>query len=133
MGLSNPDVKPQQQSGFDYGLEVLDKKNHFSGEVVYYDNVLKNMFLDQNVSPDPNGIYVSQITNGGEIANRGWEFSGTYKSGRHLSVYASVSIMHSAGKASGNQLENLPRHTAGLFINYRFSNCLANRTEAYSA
>ncbi len=132
--LANPDIKPQEQSGFDYGVEFYDRKNRFSGEVVYYDNLLKNMFAENELPDASNGMGVFQYTNVGLVANRGWEFSGKYKLNRRLSMYGSFSIMHSvvkdstgdylsaqlAGHAPGYQLRNLPLHTAGLFLNYNF-------------
>ncbi len=133
IGAPNPTIKPQQQSGFDYGLEIYDRRNRFSGEIVYYDNTLKNMFVDNSLPPE-NGLQVYQISNAGVITNRGWEFSARYKLGRHFSLYGSFSIMYSVikdstgdylsaqliGKAPGYQLKNLPRHTAGLFSTYHF-------------
>jgi outer membrane receptor protein involved in Fe transport len=133
--LPNPDIKPQEQRGFDYGLEIYDRQNRFSAEVVYYDNQLVNMFIQGGPDiPDANGIFVLQYTNGGAITNRGWEFSATYRLNQRFSLYGSFSIMHAvvkdstgnytsgqlAGKAPGFQLQNLPRHTAGLFLNYNF-------------
>jgi outer membrane receptor protein involved in Fe transport len=133
--LPNPDIKPQEQKGFDYGLELYDRQNRFSAEVVYYDNQLVNMFIQGGpLIPNANGIYVLQYTNGGVITNRGWEFSATYRLSRRFSLYGSFSIMHAlvkdstgdyqstqlAGKAPGFQLQNLPLHTAGLFLNYYF-------------
>ena len=99
IGAPNPAIKPQQQSGFDYGVEIYDRKNRFSGEVVYYDNTLKNMFV-YNTLPPENGLQVYQITNAGVITNRGWEFSGRYKLSRSFSLYGSFSIMYSMIKDS---------------------------------
>ncbi len=132
--VANPAIKPQEQSGFDYAIEMYDRKNRFSGEVIYYDNTLKNTFAEAGLPPDPNGSSYYQYTNVGAVANRGWEFSGRYKFGSRLSVYGSFSIMHSvikdstgdylsdqfAGRAPGYQLKFLPRHTAGLFVDYQF-------------
>jgi outer membrane cobalamin receptor len=134
MGVPNPAIKPQQQSGFDYGLEMYDRLNRFSGEIVYYDNSLKNMFVVNTLPPEANGMRVYQTTNAGLINNRGWEFSAKYKLSRRFSIYGSFSIMSSivkdstgdytstqlAGKAPGYELVNLPRHTAGLFSTYHF-------------
>ena len=144
LGAPNPALMPQQQSGFDYGVEIYDRHNRFSGEVVYYDNTLKNMFVDNALPPEPNGSSVYQITNAGVITNRGWEFSGRYKLNRHFSLYGSFSIMYSvikdstgdyqsgqlAGKAPGYQLKNLPRHTAGLFATFHFFSCFVKRIMA---
>jgi outer membrane receptor protein involved in Fe transport len=134
IGTPNPAIKPQQQSGFDYGLEIYDRQSRLSGEIVYYDNSLKNMFVINTLPPEANGLNVYQTTNAGLIKNRGWEFSATCKLNKRLSLYGSFSIMCSvvkdstgdylsaqlAGKAPGYQLTNLPRHTAGLFSTYHF-------------
>ena len=72
-------------------------------------------------------------SNGSEIANRGWEFSGEYKPGR-FSINATFSIINSfikdttgayqipsmRGKAPGTKMINLPAHTAGVNLNYLF-------------
>ena len=49
-------IVPQQQSGFDYGIEIYDRHNRLSGEIVYYDNTLKNMFVDNALPPQANGF-----------------------------------------------------------------------------
>ena len=142
--IPNPYIKPQQQSGFDYGLEIYDQRNRFSGEVVYYDNVLKNMFAINTLPPDSGGLNVYQHTNIGEVANRGWEFSARYRFSGRLSVYSTFSIMHSVikdstddylstqllGQAPGYQLKYLPRHTAGLFVTYYFFKILRKKDKA---
>ena len=134
VGIPNPNIKPQQQQGFDYGLEFYDRKNRFNAEIVYYDNLLNDMIVYNTLPPQPNGIIPYQQVNVGAITNRGWEFSGVFKLNGRLSISGSFSIMHSvikdstgdylsdqlSGKAPGFELKNLPIHTAGLFLNYRF-------------
>ena len=95
IGAPNPAIVPQQQSGFDYGIEIYDRHNRLSGEIVYYDNTLKNMFVDNALPPQANGLDIYQITNAGVITNRGWEFSGRYKLSRRFSIYGSFSLMYS--------------------------------------
>jgi outer membrane receptor protein involved in Fe transport len=70
--------------------------------------------------------------NAGVVANKGWEFSASLKVNDHFSVQASFSEMksiiedtsgfgHSSGpdnQVPGSQLNNIPRHTAGLFMTY---------------
>ncbi len=142
--IPNPEIKPQQQSGFDYGVEMYDRRNRFSGEVVYYDNELKNMFAINTLPPAPGGLNVYQHTNVGEVNNRGWEFSAGYRFSGRLSAYGSFSIMHSfiedstgdymsaqlSGHAPGYQLKFLPRHTAGLFVSYDFLKLLRKKDKA---
>ena len=135
VGYENPNIKPQSQQGFDYGLEIYDKKGRYKFEVVYYDNVLKDMITRIGVGPDssnPNiGAFIS--VNTAQVVNRGWEFSGEYTI-KHFSIQGTFSIINAtvedttgshllsqlSGKAPGTRMYNLPRHTAGLNITYSF-------------
>ena len=117
MTAPNPAIKPQQQSGFDYGIEMYDRKNRFSGEFVYYDNTMKNMFAEATLPNDANGLYVYQYTNIGEVYNRGWEFSARYNFSARLSLYGSFSIMNSViGDSTGDYLSS---QLAGYAPGYR--------------
>ncbi|HTE24591.1 TonB-dependent receptor plug domain-containing protein [Flavitalea sp.] len=121
---SNPDLKAQIQQGFDYGLELYDKKGKFRLETVYYDNVIKDMigWLSGNF-----------YTNVCKVANTGWEFSAEYQISRFTvqGTFTSMNsiIQDSTGSnilpqlklAPGERLVNLPRHTAGFNISYNFS------------
>ncbi len=131
----NPDIKPQSQQGFDYGVELYDKKGKYKFEVVYYDNILDNMIGQKGLGPDINdstiGAYIS--TNSAEIVNRGWEFSGEYNTKR-FTLQANFSIMNSVvgdttgnylfsqfeGQSPGTRLFNLPKHVAGFYFTYNF-------------
>ena len=60
----NPAIVPQQQiMVLIIGIEIYDRHNRLSGEIVYYDNTLKNMFVDNALPPQANGLNVYQITN----------------------------------------------------------------------
>lgn len=132
---ANPDIKPQSQQGFDYGLELYEKKGRYKFEVVYYDNILHNMITDIILGPDPANPNISAFinVNTAQVVNRGWEFSGVYTIKR-FSLQSTFSIMNSTvedttgsylliqleGKAPGSRMYNLPRHTAGLNLTYNF-------------
>ncbi len=132
---ANPDIKPQSQQGFDYGLELYDKKGKFKFEAVYYDNILENMITGIILGPDPIDSTISGFknVNTAQVVNRGWEFSGEYHT-KQISIQGTFSIMNStvedttgsyllsqlSGKAPGSRMYNLPRHTAGLNITYSF-------------
>jgi outer membrane receptor protein involved in Fe transport len=132
---ANPDLKPQSQQGFDYGLEVYDKKGAFKFELVYYDNRLKDMIAEEELGKDPTDSMLAayKYTNVAIIANRGWEFSGEYHLGR-LTLNGTLSIFNSTiqdttgaysltelrGKNPGTRMRNLPKYTAGLVMNYNF-------------
>jgi outer membrane cobalamin receptor len=132
---ANPDIKPQSQQGFDYGLELYDKKGKYKFEVVYYDNILENMITQIFLGPDPTDSTISGFKNinTAQVVNRGWEFSGGYNS-KNISLQATFSIINAtvedttgsyllsqlSGKAPGTRMYNLPRHTAGLNITFNF-------------
>lgn len=131
----NPKIKPQSQQGFDYGLEVYDRKGKFKFEIVYYDNILENMISQIALGPDPINPNIDGFisVNGAQVVNRGWEFSGEYKT-KHFSLQGCFSIINTTvedttgsyligilkGAAPGSRLSNLPKHIAGLNISYSF-------------
>ena len=132
----NPAIKPPSQQGFDYGLEIYDNKGRYNFEIVYYDNVLRNMISVIGTGPDPVNPSIEGFisVNGGEVVNRGWEFSGTYQS-RHITFQANFSIINSVvedttdsylfplieGMKPGTRVANLPSHIAGFSATYSFS------------
>jgi outer membrane receptor protein involved in Fe transport len=131
---ANPDLKAQSQQGFDYGLEVYDKKGKYKFEAVYYNNTLQDMIGQETLGQDPGDPSLTGFIyrNVAKVANRGWEFSGEYRI-RRLSLEGSFSIMNTVIKdstgsyilnqlklAPGSRMINLPRHTAGFSLTYHF-------------
>jgi outer membrane receptor protein involved in Fe transport len=143
IGIPNPDIKPQDQEGFDYGLEIFDKKNKFNFEVVYYNNRVRNMIVTPNVI-DPGYVNAYTSANVGDVANTGCEFSGAYSLNSHFSLNGTFSIMNTivkdstgdylssqlSGKAPGFRLKFLPHHTAGIFLNYNVSKIFGRKNRA---
>jgi hypothetical protein len=131
---ANANIKPQSQQGFDYGLEVYDKKGRYEFEIIYYNNILKDMIGQEQLGPaagDPN-VTGFMYRNVAKVANLGWEFSGSYRIGRY-NVQGTFSIMNTVVKdstgsfilpqlrlAPGSRLVNLPRHTGGFNFTYNF-------------
>ena len=136
----NAGMKPQSQEGFDYGLELYDKKGRFKFEAVYYDNIVKDMFAQAFVGiHPPDTVFGFQWKNVGKLANKGWEFSGQLESGR-FTVGGTFSIFNSTvldttgafntslwylvpGTGTGGQ----PKHTAGLNLTYKFNKLFGER------
>ncbi len=131
----NPDIIPQNQKGFDYGLEIYDKKGKYNFEITYYDNVIQDFLSSISLGPDPTdpNLFGYRYINLGKVANKGLELSGQYNISR-FSIRGTYSIMNStikdttggyqsftlAGKAPGTRMDNLPRHTAGINLTYNF-------------
>jgi outer membrane receptor protein involved in Fe transport len=142
--LPNPNIKPQDQQGFDYALEFFSSQNNYKLEIIHYDNLLKNMIVYNAVSFAPSGLATYVATNIGAVANTGWEFSGEYKFNRHFNINGTFSIMNSVVKDTtgnylsetlsstppGSRLSNLPRHTAGLFLNYNVDQLFGKKHRA---
>ena len=61
---ANPDIKPQSQQGFDYGLELYDKKGKYKFEIVYYDNILKDMITEIVLGPDTTNPNIAAFISG---------------------------------------------------------------------
>lgn len=142
--LPNPYIKPQDQQGFDYALELFSSQNNYKLEIIRYDNLLKNMIVYNAVSFAPSGLATYVATNIGAVANTGWEFAGEYKLNRHFNINGTFSIMNSLVKDTtgnylsetfsstppGSRLSNLPRHTAGLFFNYNVDQLFGKKHRA---
>lgn len=131
----NPDLKPQSQQGFDYGVELYDKKGSFKFEAVYYDNLLQNIIFQEVLGLPSDSTLGQYIYNNiYELVNRGWEFSGEYRAGR-LGLRGTFSLMKTTiGDTTGNhrypalanaipgtRMTGYARHVAGLNLSYQFN------------
>lgn len=71
--LANPDLKWEQTTQLNVGLEFAILHDRISGELDYYNKLTKGVLLNE---PVPNTTGFSTIANnGGEISNKGFEFS----------------------------------------------------------
>jgi outer membrane receptor protein involved in Fe transport len=132
----NPDLKPQSQQGFDYGIELYNKQGKFKFEAVFYDNLLQNMVFEEVLERVPSDTNLVGFIhkNVYELSNQGWEFSGEYHVGR-FSLQGTLSLMKTTvGDTTGNhkfsELNSrvpgerelrYPTHIAGLNVNYNFN------------
>jgi outer membrane receptor protein involved in Fe transport len=141
--LPTDGLKPQEQEGWDYGLEGYVANDRLSFEVSRYHASLKDgIYLFAQSSPG--GIIIS-TTNGGEIENSGWEFSARYKL-RNLEISGSYSITNSIlieplnGNSSfkdrtypGEQMLFIPKNAAGLTIGYTFPKLFGQSDRFYTS
>ena len=137
------DLKPQQQVGWDYGLEGYLANDRLTFEISRYHNILKDgIYLSSQSSPS--GIIVS-TTNGGKVENSGWEFSAGYRL-KNLDISGSYSIMNSilkeplSGDSSfkdrtypGEQLLFIPKNAAGLTIGYSLPKLFGHSDRLYTS
>jgi outer membrane receptor protein involved in Fe transport len=125
----NPDIKPQSQEGFDYGLEIYDKKSQYRLEAVYYDNISENIFTQAlYVPPIPDTTVHHYIWSnaGGKYLNKGWEFTAEYRAGP-FSLRGIFSIMNTSyvdtigGHVISTRQKGPPTGTTGLNLDYGFA------------
>ena len=129
--LANPDLKPQNQSGWDYGLEGYMEKGDLVFEISRYDYILENG-ITPSVTTSLSGPSIRQYVNAGKLSNNGWEFSASYKF-KSFNISGNYSIINSilkeplTGKPSekdliwpGEQMQFIPKNAGGIMIGYDF-------------
>jgi outer membrane receptor protein involved in Fe transport len=141
--LPTDGLKPQEQAGWDYGLEGYVANDRLSFQVSgYYASLKDGIYLFAQSS---NGGIIISTTNGGEIENSGWEFSARYKL-RNLEISGSYSITNSIlieplnGNSSfkdrtypGEQMLFIPKNAAGLTIGYTFPKLFGQSDRFYTS
>ncbi|MCX6013588.1 MAG: TonB-dependent receptor, partial [Chloroflexi bacterium] len=73
LGLSNPDLKWEESTEFDAGIDVAFFKNRLSATVDFYNRKSTNMLLN-NIIPAITG-FNNQTVNKGNVRNRGFEIA----------------------------------------------------------
>ena len=139
--VPNPDLKPQKQSGWDYGLEGFLDDGKLAFEISRYDYELEDGIYAKALTPAPNTQYKN--INAGKIENSGWEFSANYTL-KGFSISGTYSITNSILKEPladtvspkditypGEQMQFIPKHAAGLIISYRFPKIFGHADQLY--
>ncbi len=130
--LANPNIKPQQQKGFDYGVELYSKKGDYKFEAAYFNNKLVNAINFDIITNPPNDPYPESFEyfNVGKSHNSGIELSGQYNK-KGFSISGNYSIVNSiidedvntAGTTykKGDRFKSIPKNTFGANIGYTFN------------
>ncbi len=135
--LPNPDIKPQEQRGFDYGLEIYSKDGNFRFEAVYYRYDLKNSFAKNFAGPRGNSTF--QWLNTPPARNQGLELSATYQSKNGLRLTSTFSQIDSYSTTDnpiqfytftklnkGDRLPFIIKYTFAQSIGYDFKRVFGN-------
>jgi outer membrane receptor protein involved in Fe transport len=141
--LPTDDLKPQQQAGWDYGLEGYVANDRLSFEISGYNNILKDAIYTSQQGLSPNAV-ISTV-NAGKVENSGWEFSASYKF-KNLSVSGNYSIMNAilkepqSGNTSpkdiiypGEQMQFTPKNAGGFIIGYAFPKLFGHSDRLYTS
>jgi TonB-linked SusC/RagA family outer membrane protein len=70
----NPNLKPEQQSEIEVGVDGTFLNNRLTVEATFYNKNFKDMLLSAPINPALNNGLISGIRNVGEMYNRGFEF-----------------------------------------------------------
>ncbi len=122
---ANPNLGPEQQRGWDGGLELYFGQ-WVSLEANYYNQTAVDLI--DNVALGFLPVYIYQAQNVGTIKNKGWEFQARLTADRLSltgtfsitgSVVQTLSPTYTAGDLQpGDQMLGIPKHTAGATLAY---------------
>jgi outer membrane receptor protein involved in Fe transport len=120
--LANPQLGPEQQEGWDGGIDAVFG-THGSLSVTYYDQTAKNLIQFVRVQSDP--VISNQYQNVGRVKNTGIEVEGSISlgqvqlQGQYGYSRARVEELgpnYTGNLAVGDQVLATPKHTAGARI-----------------
>jgi outer membrane receptor protein involved in Fe transport len=120
--LENPTLRPEQQEGWDGGVDVILGSRGSLG-VSVFDQTAKDLIAFLQVASVPVATY--QYRNIGRVSNRGVEIEGTLRLSPWLQTRAQYGYVRSrieaVGTAGGqvqvgDQPVNVPAHSAGLAL-----------------
>ncbi|HWC73057.1 MAG TPA: TonB-dependent receptor [Gemmatimonadales bacterium] len=129
--LPAPDLKPEEQTGWDAGVELYDR-DRASLSVTRYDQTARNLIAVAFLAFDP--VFVQQFQNVARVRNKGWELEGSLRLVKGLSMRATYSYVDSrvdslgpndqTGYTVGQSLLGVPHHTGALTLSERTSRVL---------
>jgi iron complex outermembrane recepter protein len=127
--LANPELRPEQQFGFDMGVE-FDFGTHGSLQATYYNQVAKDLLsLELRGFDTTTATFLAQYVNLSRVKNTGWEFAGTLALAPALTLNGTFAITTSKvvdpGTSSsfylpGDRILGVPRSTGGATLTYAF-------------
>ncbi len=106
----NPDLRPEESTGWDLGVEQPLFKDKVTVGATYFKNKFKNL-----VDFGPMFTYV----NVGKAQTKGVETSLTYRPVSNVSLSASYTRMSTEDESTGQALLRRPRNKATLGVNYK--------------
>ena len=126
--LANPDLRPEQQTGFDGGLELY-VGSRASLQATYYKQRATDLIAYEVLSFDPETfITTAQHVNLSKVKNDGWELQGTLTLIPSLTLTGTYTITNSVildpgvGYAgdyqAGDRLLLVPKNTAGATLTF---------------
>lgn len=126
--LANPDLRPEQQTGFDGGLELY-VGSRASLQATYYNQRATDLIAYEIVSFDPETfISTAEHVNLSKVRNDGWELQGSLSlipsltlTGTYTitnSVVLDPGVGYSGDYEAGDRVLSVPRNTAGATLTF---------------
>lgn len=80
-GLYNPELKPEENSGWEIGADNYFFNGNLQCQLTYFNQLNKDLIVQTKFIPEGQTESQLQYDNLGEISNKGWEFAVTYSAG----------------------------------------------------
>ena len=81
--IANPDVRWEQTTQTDFGLDFSLLKSRFSVEIDYYNRITDGILLDVPI-PAYVGSTANPIVNAAKVQNKGWDFTLNWRDGKRF-------------------------------------------------
>lgn len=124
--LSTPDIKWEETSTTNFGIDFGFLNNRVSGTFDYFSSETTDMLVRVPI-PASSGITVDPLTNGGDLTNKGWELTLTYRSQDDKDFTYNISTNLSTSKNEVTKLGLANESITDGFI--EFNNFPTTRTE----
>lgn len=113
---ANPDLKPEESTGFQFGLEY-QLVNRLIAEMNFFRNDIKNLISSNVVStPPPPNMYWINVD---KAMTQGLEFNLKTLLSDNISANLSYTYLDTEDKILKKELPNRPTHTVSIDINYQ--------------
>ncbi|MFO1350910.1 MAG: TonB-dependent receptor [Gammaproteobacteria bacterium] len=114
--IGNPDLKPEQSTSWDVGVEQALWGGNLLADVTYFHSIFK----DEITPTFDSDTFLSSVENGmGKSRREGVELSLSGELRADLSLTASYTYTSSRDPEGEDEVRR-PRHQAGIDVNYRF-------------
>ena len=124
--LPTPDIRWEETATTNIGLDIGFLQNRIKGSFDYFISKTTDMLVSVPV-PASSGITMFPLTNGGNLENKGWEFSTTYSSENNKDFSYDITANISGSKNKVTKLGVANESFTDGFI--EFNNFPTTRTE----
>ncbi len=127
--LPNLELKPESQSGVDFGIDLSLLNGLLNIETTYYNQIAENLIDLVFLETTPTFKSINQAQNVGEIENKGFEFVANYSAGAFdirgtYSITSSkvneVSSVYTGTYKVGDDVNGVAKSSGNIRVSYSF-------------